>query len=171
MAIEKDVIYRKSGRGMDAISTRPGSLSSAHRNLLILVDGKRSFDELATLWSVLGDTHEALGVLLALGFIEPTAARVAPEPIRVQPSAAAAQRGPGATELLVPLQHAQEFATARLLDLLGAEGNDLCQRLRATRSPREFRAALRRTETSLREVIGHELAERFLHQVENLRAP
>jgi hypothetical protein len=74
------------------------------------------------------------------------------------------------TALAVPLPEAQRFAIARLTDLLGpTTAEDLCQRIQATRSAHEFRAAIRRTETLLREFVGPELAQQFVSEVEHQR--
>jgi hypothetical protein len=170
--LEQDIIYRKSGKGADALATRQAALGPRQRSLLILVDGKRSLHELAALGAALGDIPRLMEDLLAQGFIEPTLLRAtgtaaltmvpAPAP---RPAGAA-----GPTQLLVPLDKAQAFAVECLSDLLGPAGTDLCRRIEATRSPHEFRAAVRRTETTLRELVGPELAQQFVREVENLRA-
>ena len=48
-------IYQKSGKGAQAISTRQHGLTPKQRSMLILVDGKRSFEELAKLAAMLGE--------------------------------------------------------------------------------------------------------------------
>jgi hypothetical protein len=171
--LDKDIIYRKSGPGMDALATRQATLAARERPLLILVDGKRSYAELAVLGRAFGDTEDLMASLLAKGFIESTGVRVKgqpPIPVQAAPAAAAPPSAPGPTQLLVPLEQAQTFATERLADLLGPAGDDLCRRIRSTRSAHEFRAAVRRTETALREVVGPQLAAEFVRAVENLRA-
>ena len=55
-------------------AARPGAQAAP---MLILVDGKRKFEELVRLSSTLGDTEQLLEQLLADGFIEPVASRPA----------------------------------------------------------------------------------------------
>jgi hypothetical protein len=185
--LDKTAIYHKSPRGAEAIATRNAALTPKLRSMLILVDGRRPYAELAKLAAGLGDPDWLLEQLEGEGFIEagparagsPTApaplqAASAPAPLRpasapapLRPASAPAPLAP--TELNVPLDHAQRFAVQRLTDLLGPTGQDLCMRIEATRSAKEFRAVIRRTETMLREVVGPELAARFVSEVESQR--
>jgi hypothetical protein len=168
--LDPDIIYRKSARGSEAIASRQAALGPRQRSLLILVDGRRGFHELATLGAALGSTAELLQDLLAQGYIEPGPLRSAGVGAAPAPVIVARKVAVGPTELRVPLEQARSFAVARLSDLLGPAGTDLCRRIEASRSAHEFRAAVRRTETSLREVVGPELTEQFVREVENLRA-
>jgi hypothetical protein len=169
--LDPAIIYRKSARGVDAIATRQAALAPRPRALLILVDGKRSCQQLAALGAALGDTLELMEGLLAQGYVEPGPLRaVGMAPITVAARPAPRNTPIGPTELRVPLEQARTFAVARLSDLLGPAGTDLCRRIEGARSAHEFRAAVRRTETSLREVVGPELTAQFVREVENLRA-
>lgn len=153
--MDMETIYRKTGTGVDAIATRHAALAPRQRSLLILVDGRRTAGELATLGAGCGDPEELLQALLAQGYIEPV-----PRPMAATPAA---------PEVL-PLAQARTLAVRRLNELLGPGATDLCLRLEATHSAQEFRTAMRRAEAALREVLGPQRAAQFVQEVESLRA-
>lgn len=177
--LDKSAIYHKSAMGAEAIATRNAALSPKQRSMLILVNGKRPIRELASLGQGLGDPEHLLAQLADAGFIEtasPTAgAPTEPAPLtassgRERSGAPSSAAPPGPTELAVPLPQAKRFAVRRLNDMLGPTAQDMCIRIEAARTPQEFRAAVRRTETILREVVGPQVAQQFAADVENLRA-
>jgi hypothetical protein len=176
--LDRTATYHKSDKGLEAIGKRAGGeLSPRQRSMLILVDGRRSFAELSRLGSVLGDAHLLLAQLEVEGYIEPGEPRTgppsAPAPLNSDfggLDGATSRPAPLApTALHVPLQQAQRFAVDKLSDLLGPAGDDLCDYIQATGSEQEFRAAVRRTEAILRELVGPELATQFSRDVETLR--
>ena len=72
-------VYRKTEKGLAEVSTRRNRLPLKLRSALIMVDGKRSDDELADMMP--GETLELLAALLSEGYIEViglTAVRRAP---------------------------------------------------------------------------------------------
>jgi hypothetical protein len=155
-------IYQKSAKGSQAISTRDHALAPKLRSMLILVDGKRGFDELAKLSSLLGNTDELLTQLLDQGYIEPAAhAAAAPAPAHVPVSAPAPLQ-----HAAVPLAEAQRFAVRRLTDILGPTGEDLCMRIEGTKNAQEFMSAIKRAEAVLRDFGGDKLAESFNQEVQ-----
>lgn len=165
--VDKDTRYRKTGSGTDAIATRHPGLAARQRSLLILVDGRRTAGELATLTSAFGDTDQLLQALLSQGFIE-AVEQVTAVPSRPSPLASAP--APLVAAAAVPLAKARSLASRRLIDLLGPGASELCMKLEATRTVEEFRGTLRRVEGILREVVGSQRAAQFVTEVENLRA-
>lgn len=180
--LDKSATYHKSAKGAEAIAMRHhGPLTPRQRSMLILVDGRRGFGELAQLAQVLGDPEQLLAQLEEHGYIEPGAPRPgppsvpaplfdsswgvsAPAPLHSDPAPLV-----GPVELAVSLPRAQRFAIAKLKDLMGPEADDLCARLEGATTAHEFRAAVRRTESVLRAVVGPELAAQFAQEVERLR--
>ncbi|HEY0825460.1 MAG TPA: hypothetical protein VGD76_16855 [Ramlibacter sp.] len=160
--MDKDTAYRKTTSGVDAIAARNPALTQRQRSLLILVDGRRSAKELATLASGFGDVEELLQPLLEHGFIEPIGQRKAAH--------GAGTGGPADPKAGTPYAQVRSLAVRRLNDLLGPGAADLCIRLESARNVDEFRAALRRVEGILRQVLGGQRAEQFITEVENLRA-
>jgi hypothetical protein len=63
------IVYRKTERGLTEIATRQYKLPPRLRSALVVVDGKRSQLELASM--IAGEPQETLQALLEAGFIEP----------------------------------------------------------------------------------------------------
>lgn len=163
-------IFQKSAKGQEAIATRSTALGPKLRSLLILIDGRRSFDELAKVAQGLGGDPEALMAQLeSEGFIEPVSAQAMaetmPAALAPDPESEAADSG----RPRVPLVQAQRFAARYLTDLMGPGAEAMCMRIEATRTPQEFRAAVRHVEKMLRDVMGPGQAARFVNEVENQR--
>ena len=93
---DRNATYQKSPKGAEAIATRSAALAPKARSMLILVDGKRSFAELARLGQMLGDPERLLQDLSEQGLIEPAgggerrAAGAASSPGATSPAQAAA---------------------------------------------------------------------------------
>ena len=172
---DKTAMYHKSARGAEAIAARSAALSPKQRSMLILINGRRPFAELAQLGQGLGDPELLMTQLAEQGFIEAASATAGAttEPAPLLPAAGPRGAAPsprlGPTELAVPLPQAKQFAVRRLKDMLGPTADDLCLRIDNARSPQEFRAAIRRTETELREIVGPQLAQQFAADVEKQR--
>jgi hypothetical protein len=149
-------IYQKSAKGAQAIATRDHALPPKMRSMLILVDGKRSVDELAKLGGMLGDPLQLLAQLLEQGFIEAGAA-AAP---------ATSTPAPAPSRPTVPLAEAKRFAVRRLTDLLGPTAEHMCLRIEATRNAQDFMQAMKGAEKVLRDFGGDELANRFAQDID-----
>ena len=154
--IAKNVVYHKSGKGTEAIATRQHGLSPRLRSMLILIDGKRGFEELARLSQALGEIEQLLGQLLEDGFIE-AAAPGAP--------AAAAAAKPVAASPAVSLQDARRYAVRRLTDLLGPNAEELCLRIEGSRDLHDFQVAVKGAEGMVRQFRGGQAAQDFSAQV------
>ncbi len=149
-------IYQKSGKGAQAISTRQHGLTPKQRSMLILVDGKRSFEELAKLAAMLGEPAQLLQELEAGGFIELAAAG---------PAAAHAPAPAAAPQAAVPptisLPDFKRLAVRRLTDAMGPMAEDLCLRIEGARTAAELQAAVARAEGLLRQARGSAAADAF----------
>jgi hypothetical protein len=163
---DQTATYHKSALGAEAIATRSGALSPKLRSMLILIDGKRGFEELAKLGAMFGDPAQLMAQLAEQNFIEPVASSAA-APHR---GAVVPDTGPDSTTTTVTrvtLQEAQRFAVRLLTDMLGPAAEDLCMRIEATRTPQEFLAAVRKAESMMRQFGNPERAERFAAQMES----
>lgn len=158
--MQKNAIYHKSAKGSEAIASRSRDLLPKYRSMLILVDGKRSFDELAKLSAMLGDTEQLLTQLEADGFIEPV---TAPAAGSVAPAAAAAAQAPAVPS--VTLKEAQRFAVRLLTDIMGPNAEELCLRIEAAHNVAEFNAAIARTEGLLRQFHGAAVVAGFAAEI------
>lgn len=158
--MQKTAIYHKSAKGSEAIANRSRDLLPKLRSMLILVDGKRGFDELAKLSAMLGDTEQLLTQLEADGFIEPVAAPIAGS---TAPAAAAAAQAPAAQA--VTLKEAQRFAVRLLTDIMGPNAEELCLRIEAAHNVAEFNAAIARAEGLLRQFHGAAVVAGFAAEI------
>ena len=85
------IVYRKTAKGQSEIETRAFRLLPRLRQALILVDGRRSDDELSQM--IFAEPRATLEALLADGFIE-VALTVADKPSERTPAAAAPAPAP-----------------------------------------------------------------------------
>lgn len=172
--ILKNALYHKSAKGTEAIATRQYGLGPKLRSMLIMIDGKRGFDELGRLSGALGDTEQLLNQLLADGFIEQVAgAAAAPPATREANDAAAASpqspatpatpATPSATALSFP--DARRYAVRRLTDIMGPTAEQLCLRIEQTRNVQELDAALVHAEEIVRGFSGAQKADTFAADV------
>ena len=124
-----------------------------------MVDGKRGFEELARVVSVLGDPEPLLAELEAADLIEmvPVDAVAAAE----VPSFSAVGAGAPAT-----LAGAQRFASRLLIELLGPTSEALCLKIETAPDMPAFITAVKRARDVVREVKGQAAVARFIEQVE-----
>ncbi|CAA9431050.1 MAG: hypothetical protein AVDCRST_MAG51-2630 [uncultured Ramlibacter sp.] len=184
--VQRNVVYRKSEHGAQALAKRDPALSLRSRSLLILVDGKRSVEDLAKLSTGFGEIDDLLGQLDELGMVEavpeagpPNAS--APGPLARAKASAPAPLGPakvsapaplaagGAKTGALTLPEAKRAAVRRLTDLLGPTAEDLCLRIEGTRTPQDFLAAVKRAEMILRDVSGAQVAATFMQDMQAIR--
>lgn len=162
--LDKDIVYRKTQRGVDALAIRQGGLTPRQRSLLILVDGRRNGQELATLGAACGEVAELLNAMLTEGYVE----RLGTAPAAVEARRATAAPAPAPAPL--PLAQVRIQAVRRLNDMLGPAAVDMCLRLEKAQSLQEFRATLHRVEASLGQVVGSQRAAAFVSDMEKLGA-
>jgi hypothetical protein len=183
--INQVAVYRKTARGLEAIASRSHGLTPRQRSVLIMMDGKRTVEDLAKLGAVQGDPALLLAELETGGFAElvggVAAARpplspaggpsaqplpeVAPTGEAIAGPLTAALPRPVPTQVLT-LPEAKRLATRLLNDILGPLANDLCMRVEAARNPADYVAAVKRAYTVVREVRGAGEAERFGNEIE-----
>ncbi|MFZ5567949.1 MAG: hypothetical protein ACOY95_13215 [Pseudomonadota bacterium] len=154
--MDTQAIYRKSEKGAEAIATRGHGVGGKQRMLLILVDGKKTAEELIKLAAGMGESAQLLQQLEADGLIE-LVASAAP----AKPAAAAAGLPAG-----VDLGKARVLATRLLAEQLGPLADELAIRLEAANDMPQFVEVMKRAYTVMREVKGQAAADRFGAEVE-----
>lgn len=162
---QKGTVYQKSGKGSQALATRDPALTPKLRSMLILVDGKRTVEELAKLAAMLGDPEELLAQLVQLEMVQPCASAPAPLAASSAPAPLAASSAPAPLAGAVTLPEAQRFAVRRLTDLLGPTAEELCLRIEHTRNAVDFAAAIKKAEAVLRDFKGAEAAATFAREM------
>jgi hypothetical protein len=136
------IVFSKSARGQQEIDQRSGELTPRVRRLLILVDGKRSVDELRQVFPADDLTH-SLGLLEEMGLIEmladPALATSAGKSTR-RPSITAFRPLP-AQEKTDELVKARHFMSNTINSFVGTVGTStLLDRIENARSHSELRA-------------------------------
>lgn len=147
-------IYRKTEKGQAEIDTRAHRLVPRLRTALILVDGKRSDNELRKM--ILQQPDEALAALIEQGFIELYAemADALPRP-RPLPLAAVAPAAPVVAPVSAPagkpFEQQRREAVRAFTDCVGPMAEALAMKMEKARSSDELRPLL---ETA-RQIIGN----------------
>jgi hypothetical protein len=142
-------VYRKTDKGVAEITTRAHRLAPRLRSALILVDGKKTDDELSKL--ILADPLATLAGLLADGFIEvlATLAERLPEH---KPSA------PGPT---VAFESLRRDAVRHLTDQLGPAAETVAIKIERAKIMPELQPLLVQAAQTLRVMRGAAAAEAF----------
>jgi|CXWK01.1.fsa_nt_gi hypothetical protein len=128
-------IYRKTPKGQAEIETRAHHLPPRLRTPLIMVDGKRSVDELRKL--ITNQPDECLVALLEQGFIE--AAEVATAP---KPTAPPAPAAPASGTITPGVDALRRQAVRELNELLGPMGEAVAIKLEGAKSLEQLRHSL-----------------------------
>jgi|GEM_PF-441759 len=191
------LIYRKTTKGVSEIETRAHKLAPRLRSALIVVDGKRTDEELRAL--ILQQPVETVAWLLENGFIDVlmretvprfppgrpiTATTTVPAPPPLPPqqpprpmplgntqptSLAPAPRAPAAQPALEPALEARRREGLRLLmEQLGPAAESVAVRIEKARNLEELRAALSAGAQALNSIRGREAAMAFVARFTDL---
>lgn len=166
-------IYRKTDKGQAEIATRAHRVVPRLRSALIMVDGKRTDEELCKL--ILPPADEALQALMADGFIEAiavTAERPTLRPTGAPASAAPASAAPAPPPVLVALtpDEVRKRAVRWINDKLGPYAEIVSLKLERARNRDELRAALASAETLIENQLGAARLAEFQRDVVALLA-
>ena len=168
--------YRKTAQGADEIQTRARRLAPRLRQVLIVVDGRKTDAELGAL---LPQAAECLAALLQDGLIEPVPA-AAPAPGPARPPAAAPPPAPApataaglAPASPAPTGDAPFEATRRELlrafnDRVGPAGEQLAMRMERTRSAEELRVLLPQAVQLVGTIAGRAAAAEFAERAQRV---
>jgi hypothetical protein len=159
-------IYRKTAEGQHEIETRARQLGPRLRSALILVDGKRTDEELRKLIALQAD--EALQALLDHKLIEAMPAPQGRPALRPAPAASAGtDAAPPATSAPAEAGPARDFPTLRkdavraVNDLLGPMGEMIALKLEQSKSADDLRTTLERAVTVIGNARGGAAAVQF----------
>lgn len=153
--------YIKTDSGRAEIAARAHALAPVQRRLLILIDGKKTINDLLAFVRV-GELDTALEHLLQEGLIESSHA-VHHLQAPVAPGFAAASP----TELPRPATDPDQFKEVRsaashfVLDRLGASGEPICAAIERCDSPAELRKLLRGVEIFIGQRLSAETTQDF----------
>jgi hypothetical protein len=165
-------IYRKTAKAQEEIDTRAHRLVPRLRTALILVDGRRSDDELRKMIMLQAD--ETLGALLAQGFIEVAGEVEAPRP---RPAAAPVAHAAGVPVPAVAAPSGKAFEQQRrgavraFTDLVGPMGEVLAMKMEKARSADELRPLLETARQIIANSRGGSSAAQFAERHLGATAP
>jgi hypothetical protein len=188
--MDSQLIFSKTPRGSEEISTRSGGLSLQVRRVLIMVDGKRTVTELAQ-FARAGEILDVLSQLETAGFISrPAPPAVAPPPppaagpatvggpatgrgpatvrgpmtIRPRPRtlSSAVTEGGEPQRVVITLEEAKRRAVRELLDRVGPAGDDMARRIERCDTPETFRDRVRDAERLVAGFSGEAAALEYL---------
>ena len=176
--INRSLVYRKSAKGAEAIANRQSGLAPKLRSVLIMVDGKKSGEELFKVSAMLGDAQAMLTELVNAELTEPVAggaggsAAVAPAPAAVPAGAAPASAGGAPAGFGVvsqpgpSLAEAKRLAVRLLKDALGPLADDSCIAVESSKDIDQYTAAVKKAFSFIRNVRGADAAARFGQEIE-----
>jgi hypothetical protein len=168
----QSIAYRKTGKGAEAIAARLHGLTPRLRSLLIVVDGKKSGQDLLKFAANLGDAQAMLTELIDGDFIEPVPGSGSTEPaapaVASAPAAVAdASETPAASRPSMPLPEAKRLAVRLLNDLMGPAAESLCITIESAKNPEQFMTAVRKAHSQVQSFRGEAAATKFREQVES----
>ena len=156
---EMNIVYRKTPKGVAEIETRAHRLLPRLRSALILVDGKRSDDELALL--VAADPGATLASLLDDGFIEVLATLADRPAVPRQPSTAAAAPAAASAASGRSIDALRREAVRYLTDQLGPGAESVAIKIERAKTMPELQPVLAHGAQVLRDMRGAAAAEAF----------
>lgn len=145
-------VYRKTDKGVAEIATRAHRLAPRYRSALILVDGKKTDEDLHKL--ILTEPEQTLAGLLAEGFIDvlATLAESAPEP---KPAAVRSSNGASFTAR-------QRDAVRELNHQMGPLAESLALSMERAKSEADLQPLLVQASEMLRRMRGAAPADAYL---------
>jgi hypothetical protein len=159
-------VYSKTPKGVAEIAARSAQLSMTTRRVLIMIDGKRSVDELAVLLRP-GEIDAVVAQLETAGLIQRNSATSAIDvPTvagRVLDTVAPSTQG-GAPDEQNPmtLDEAKRRAVRELTDRLGPGAETLAIRIESCRTIEDFRERVREAERLVTAALGPAAAQDYL---------
>jgi len=167
--MDGSLIYVKTPKGAAEVAARSALLTMTTRRVLIMMDGKRTVGEIATLVRP-GEIEGIVSQLESAGLVQKAAAAVADKgsPVNLREAAGDAPLTVGAAVMdereLTPitLEEAKRRAARELNDRLGPEAESLAIRIEHCRSIEEFRERVREAERFVAAALGNAAAQDYL---------
>lgn len=148
-------VYRKTAKGQTEIETRANRLVPRLRTALILVDGKRTDDELRKM--IASEPDEVLAILLDQGYVEVIATTPPPRSSQAATAPAAADGAPSPRKL----DETRRMAVRFLNDQLGPSAETLALKIERAANWAELKPHLEMAEHFLRSGRGPAVAQEF----------
>lgn len=153
--------YVKTDKGRAEMAGRSGALTALQRRVLIVIDGKKTVNDLESIVRV-GELEAVLDFLQRQGLIASTN-NIAPLQAPVAPGFAAAEisEAPRAATDLQEFIKIRVLASAFVSDNLGDAGAPICDAIDRCESPAELRKLLRGVEIFIGQRLNTETTQAF----------
>jgi hypothetical protein len=154
--------YTKTDKGRVEVTGRSGTLNPVQRRVLIMVDGKKTVNDLGAFVRV-GELEGALtylaqqALIASTDFVAPLRAPAAPGF-----AATSATDQPRAATNLEEFKKVRQEASDFVFDRLGASGESICVAIDRCESPAELRKMLRGVEIFIGQLLNAEAAQAFV---------
>lgn len=167
------LVYSKTPRGIAEISLRSAKLPMTTRRVLIMIDGKRTVDDLSILAKP-GEIEGAIASLESSGLIQRVSYYGALDVPTIngrdsETGFSSALGGPSTTGGLderdanpMTLEEVKRRAVRGLHDRLGPDSNSLATRIENCRTIEEFRYCVREAERAISIALGQGAAQEYL---------
>lgn len=161
MTMNPGTTFAKTDRGRAEMAGRSGLLSALQRRVLIVVDGKKTVNDLGALVRV-GELEPVLQYLQHMGLIDSTD-HVVPLQAPAAPGYVACE----ATDIPRPATSPEKFLEVRadasrfVFDRLGASGAPICEAIGRCNNPAELRKLLRGIEIFVGQRLSAETTQAF----------
>ena len=164
--MDGSVVYTKTPKGISEIATRSAQLSMTTRRVLIMIDGKRTVDELSVLLRP-GEVDGVVAQLESAGLIHRYTSSHAldvPTVAGREVDAMPTTQGPSGGEEANPmtLEEAKRRAVRELTDRLGPDAEVLSMRIESCRTIEDFRERVREAERFVTAAMGPAAAADYL---------
>jgi hypothetical protein len=155
------VIYIKTDKGRTVVAERNVELSGLQRRLLIVVDGKKTVNDLGALVRA-GELEGVLSALLEHALIEPSGdVAILQAPSAPGFAAAPLNEPPRAATNPQAFAAVRDEASAFVRERLGAAGAPICEAIERCNSPAELRKLLRGVEIFIGDRLSAETTHAF----------
>jgi hypothetical protein len=165
--MDGSLVYSKTPKGVAEVGTRSAQLPMTTRRVLIMIDGRRTLDDLAVLLRP-GEIDGVITQLEGAGLIQRASAAAIDVPTVVgrldQDAASPTTQGPAPGEETSPitLEEAKRRAVRELTDRLGPDAESLAMRIESCRSIEDFRERVREAERFVSAALGAAAAADYL---------
>lgn len=159
-------VYSKTPKGVAEVAARSAQLSMTTRRVLIMVDGKRTVDELAVLLRP-GEIDAVITQLESAGLIQRNSATHAIDVPTVagrvlETVAPTTQGGAPDEQNPMTLDEAKRRAVRELTDRLGPGAESLAIRIEGCKTIEDFRERVREAERLVTAALGQAAAQDYL---------
>jgi hypothetical protein len=145
--------YVKTAKGQEEVATRAFKLPSRVRNLLVMVDGSATGEQIVETTAVLGNSAAFFSLLVEEGFIEAVV------------SASTPAAGKAATAPNVPPKELVSAVCHLVTDILGPSGDSLTMRLEKARTLEEFAKLVEQCREVVEGSVGKKKGDQFWNAV------